>query len=80
MKYAQRMGVHEEIERIMNEGMDDVYERAEESRTKRDYFELEADNVLRQALAPKVFHGRPYIEDKSDLVGFRLPSTILSIF
>ncbi|KAJ3210705.1 hypothetical protein HDU67_005080, partial [Dinochytrium kinnereticum] len=60
-KYAQRMAVFEEMESIMNDGLDDVYETAENSRKRRDYFDLEADNVLREALEPKLGGGRFYI-------------------
>lgn len=66
-KYAKRMGEFEEMERIMNEGMDEVYESAEEDRKKRDYFELEADAVLKQALDPQKWKGRPYVETSSSL-------------
>ncbi|KAJ3303265.1 hypothetical protein HDU76_005377 [Blyttiomyces sp. JEL0837] len=67
MKYAQRMGVFEEIERIMNEGMDDVYETAEESRKKRDYFDLETEAILKTAMSPRTSStGRPYVDDKID--------------
>ncbi|KAJ3412996.1 hypothetical protein HDV05_008647 [Chytridiales sp. JEL 0842] len=72
-KYAKLMGMSEEMEHIMNDGMDEVYERAEESRTKRDYYDVEADNVLRQALAPKLFSGRPYIDDKSEQIKSGIP-------
>ncbi|KAJ3092962.1 hypothetical protein HK100_006800 [Physocladia obscura] len=59
-KYAHMMGVQEEMERIMNEGMDDVYESAEDLIRKRDYFDLEVEAILKQALDPKQYNGRTY--------------------
>ncbi|KAI8621906.1 hypothetical protein BC830DRAFT_1092128 [Chytriomyces sp. MP71] len=52
MKYAQMMNIQEEMERIMNEGMDDVYEDAEELIKRRDYFDLETEAILQEALDP----------------------------
>ncbi|KAJ3064259.1 hypothetical protein HDU98_012297 [Podochytrium sp. JEL0797] len=60
LKYAHMMGVQEEMELIMNEGMDDVYETAEELIKKRDYFDLETEAILKQALDPKQYVGRTY--------------------
>ncbi|KAJ3378017.1 hypothetical protein HDU84_008020 [Entophlyctis sp. JEL0112] len=60
MKYAHMMDIQEEMERIMNEGMDEVYETAEDLIKKRDYFDLEVDAILKQALDPKLYNGRTY--------------------
>ncbi|KAJ3030202.1 UNVERIFIED_CONTAM: hypothetical protein HDU68_009843 [Siphonaria sp. JEL0065] len=65
-KYAHMMGVQEEMEHIMNEGMDDVYETAEELIKKREYFDLEAEAILKQALDPKQYNGRTYTVPESE--------------
>ncbi|KAI9327084.1 hypothetical protein BDR26DRAFT_876057 [Obelidium mucronatum] len=64
-KYARMMGVQEEMEHIMNEGMDDVYETAEDLIKKRDYFDLETDAILKQALDPKQYNGRAYTDTET---------------
>ncbi|KAJ3102431.1 hypothetical protein HDU97_000574 [Phlyctochytrium planicorne] len=66
MKYHQRLTQYEEMEKIMNEGLDEAYENAEDARKKREYFEVEADHILKDALAPKQSGGRYYITEKRD--------------
>ncbi|KAJ3241686.1 hypothetical protein HDU81_011010 [Chytriomyces hyalinus] len=73
MKYAQMMSVQEEMERIMNEGMDDVYEDAEELIKRRDYFDLETQAILQEALDPNRGHrGRTYTHPNSVPAGAKV--------
>ncbi|KAJ3288988.1 hypothetical protein HDU79_004406 [Rhizoclosmatium sp. JEL0117] len=79
MKYAHMMGVQEEMERIMNEGMDDVYETAEELIKKRDYFDLETEAILKQALDPKQYNGRLYTDPATTTSSTQSNSTLQKI-
>lgn len=44
----------------VNEGMDEVYEWAEDQRKRPTYFEQEVDAIMRQGLDPK--HRREFID------------------
>ncbi|KAI9360046.1 hypothetical protein DFJ73DRAFT_816471 [Zopfochytrium polystomum] len=79
-KYAQRMSMFEEMERIMNEGMDEVYGDAEDARKKTDYFEIEAEAVLRQALNPKQWKGRYYADPQRPTAVARSATLHLRLF
>ena len=43
-----------------------MYENAEDYRKRREYFDIETDAVLRQAIDPKLYNCRPYIDTAND--------------
>ncbi|KAJ3045380.1 hypothetical protein HDV00_010250 [Rhizophlyctis rosea] len=67
-KYDERLDLYETMESIMNEGMDEVYEWADEQRRRPTHFEQEMDSIVRQGLDSK--HKREYI-DRDALSGLR---------
>jgi len=52
-KYSTRMEAFQEMESIMNEGMDEIYDDAEETRPKYQFVDNEVDSIIRQAFTGK---------------------------
>ncbi|KAJ3057236.1 hypothetical protein HK097_010596 [Rhizophlyctis rosea] len=67
-KYDERLDMYETMESIMNEGMDEVYDWADDQRRRPSHFEQEMDSIVRQGLDSK--HKREYI-DRETLSGLR---------
>ncbi|KAJ3221569.1 hypothetical protein HK099_003384 [Clydaea vesicula] len=52
-KYAARMNEYEDMEVIMNSGMDDIYDEAEEAKPKFKHVNSEVDSILREVFSGK---------------------------
>ncbi|KAJ3083472.1 hypothetical protein HK102_001055 [Quaeritorhiza haematococci] len=65
-KYAEKLAEAEDMEELMNEGMDDIYEEAESSRARPPFFAQTIDAELREALDPQLHRRRVYVQLPTD--------------